>query len=163
MDVTPFSAWPPVCCSSQRGCSIGGFVMSPCSSLFHSVAVISITTKINARRKILFCSPPPYHCGSQPVTEGSQDRNSRQERGVGTMEEHCLLPRSLVHIQLHFLYNLGPPDLTHSGLSPPMRTSSPGNPPQARLMEAILQLKVPLPRCVNLTTKISITKTRLGL
>lgn len=42
----------------------------------------------------------------------------------------------------------------HSGLDPPTSISNQKNAPQVNLLEAILQLRFPLPKCVKLTTKI---------
>lgn len=160
------------CCSFPLNFSVRRSYRSGVSrrvSLSHSVAVISITKSMPGGR-FCFVSLPLPIVGPSPslreVRTGTQGRNLEWKSRKNTT--YCLVLSFIFsYISYTTRDHLPRDDLTRSGLSPPTQTSSPGNPPcthpQARLTEAILLLKVPLPRCVNLTTKISITETRLGL
>lgn len=85
---------------------------------------------------------------SQPRAGRSQGRN-QEARTV----ECCLLPCTQVLDQLPFLYTLQSPvwgggdGATHSGLDPPTSISTQENLPQT-LMEAAVQLRIPLPSCL---------------
>ena len=68
---------------------ISGYAM--CSSFF-SVAVIKYSDqKPHGRERVCLAYTP----ASESIAEGSQGRRSGKELGAETLEERCLLPRSL--------------------------------------------------------------------
>lgn len=92
------------------------------------------------------------------ITEGSQGRNSRQEliQKPWRHAAYCLAPRlrpcfPSYAAQTYLPRNGG----THSGLVPPPSMNTQEHDPQTGLMKAILQLRVPLPKCAKLTANIS--------
>lgn len=94
----------------------------------------------------------------QSITNGTQGRNSRQEVKKKPIDKCYLLACVFWFAQLPFLHSLGPPVqncTAHSVLGLSVINHHSSIIIKTNLMETILQLSFPLPKCVKCTTKIS--------
>lgn len=92
------------------------------------------------------------------VHQQGKARAWRQERKE-TAEKHWAHVCSQVHVSYHSYSPRSPKNgTTHSGLGPRVSIISPENAtlscPQPKLIEAVLQLRIPLTRCIQLTKKL---------